>query len=131
MNLMRFILLFVWVLGCSAGKLRDPTRNQCVEVREDYTYRFSNCVNGSAAQEFILEGERVKNPKSGKCIPSTGIEISKLGGCSRGHTNVAKVEGTTVKNFEGFCLFTIKKTLSFFACTDYDNIEVIKKVVFE
>jgi hypothetical protein len=134
MNLMRSILLFVWILGCSSGKLRDPSKNQCVEVREDYKYRFSNCVNGSAAQEFILEGERVLNPKSGKCLPSTGVDISKLRGCSRDHTGdmklVIKVEGTTVKNFQGFCLFTIGKSLSFVACNNYDNTE-IKKVVFE
>jgi hypothetical protein len=129
MNLMRSILLFVWVLGCSSGKLRNLTSNQCVEALEDYTYEFLECVNGSAAQEFILEGKRVMNPKSGKCLPGTGGEISKLRACS-GSKSVLKVEGTTVKNSKGFCLFGSVNTLSFYPCDNFDNTKT-KKVAFE
>jgi hypothetical protein len=129
MNLMRFILLFVWVLGCSSGKLRNVRSNQCVEALEDYKYEFLECVNGSAAQEFLLEGERVKNRKSGKCLSGTGIDISKLGDCS-GRKSVMKVEGTTVKNSKGFCLFGTGDNLSFYPCDNFDNTKT-KKVVFE
>jgi hypothetical protein len=129
MNLMRSIPLFVWVLGCSAGKLRNSNTNRCVEALEDYEYEFLECVNGSAAQEFLLEGERVKNPKSRKCLPGTGVQITKLGACS-GKKSVMKVEGTTVKNSKGFCLFGTGDTLSFYPCDNFDNAKT-KKVVFE
>jgi hypothetical protein len=134
MNLMRSILLFVWVLGCSSRKLRHLSKHKCVEVLEDREYEFLECVNGSAAQEFLLEGERVRNPKSGNCLPSTGVEMSKLAACSRGHPNntklYMKVEGTTVKNSEGFCLFGTGDTLSFCPCDRFDNTKT-KKVAFE
>jgi hypothetical protein len=130
MNLMRSILLFVWVLGCSSGKLRNLTKDKCVEALEDHKFKFLNCVNGSAAQEFILEGEHIMNPKSGNCLPSKGIERYKLPPCSGDPTDVVKVEGTTIKNSQGFCLFPINNALSYYPCNNFDNTKT-KKVVFE
>jgi hypothetical protein len=133
MNLMRSILLFVWVLGCFSGRLRDPVRNMCLQVDSDFSYRLKKC-DGLPAQQFHLEGQLLKHRESGSCIPSvhSGATFTKMWSCSMRGKDI-KMNGTTVKeaNDENVCLISVGGHLGFFDCVKYNKPNRSAIMMFE
>jgi hypothetical protein len=126
MNLMRFILLFVWVLGCFSGRLRDPKSTMCVEVTKTFSYSLQKC-DGLPAQQFHLEGKQgklLRHPESGSCIPTTKDTLfDKLNKCSASKSYKkmsVKVNGTTVTQADNadVCLITAAGRLGFIECVE-------------
>jgi hypothetical protein len=123
MLLLGCLLLLGGILGSYSGTLWNPHKNECVEGLEDHTYRMSKCAAGAPSQAWVLEGQFIKNKKSGTCLTSLPYGGVKPFACSKTLHDEEKldmikieIEGTEVRTVTGWCLHNDGQKLEFMSC---------------
>jgi hypothetical protein len=123
MRLLGCFLLLGAILGSYSGTLRNPQKNECAEGLEDHTYCMSKCAAGAPSQAWVLQGQFIKNKKSGTCLTSLPYGGVKPFACSKTLHDEEKldmikieIEGTEVRTVTGWCLHNDGQKLEFMSC---------------
>jgi hypothetical protein len=108
------LIVGMTILGMSSVTIKHTGKGLCLEGEGEYSIRLAKCVPNSPFQNWIVDGDRIKNEKLGRCL-STTMKIDKLLlRCEveeNSHKSNAianrkmRIEGNEVKNYYNDCLY--------------------------
>jgi hypothetical protein len=115
----------ITILGTVCFTIKEKDKDLCLEWISHRTIKIKKCIPNSPSQNWTVDGDFIKNPKSELCLADGMIGRGKLQICDTGSTtldagNVRKIriEGNHLKNSKNQCLRFEFRYASF---TDCDN----------
>jgi hypothetical protein len=125
------------ILGAFSLTIKQSTKDRCLEGFQTNGVRIAKCDPNSASQNWIVDGDRIKNEKLQQCISTDQINNGKLVPCEfkpssspktdKDKTNMMKVriEGNELKNFVNKCLYFGLKYGFFYSCDGGDDLAIV------
>jgi hypothetical protein len=122
----------ITILGTVCFTIKEKDKDRCLEWDGERNVKIGKCIPNSPSQNWTVDGDFIKNPKSQLCLADGMIDRGKLQICDTGiktldagNVRNIRIEGNHLKNYQNQCLRFDFRHASFTDCEGQNMKEAV------
>jgi hypothetical protein len=120
----------ITILGTVCFTIKEKDNDRCLEWIGQRMVKLMKCIPNSPSQNWTVDGDFIKNPKSELCLANSLISSGKVQTCATDNLNAGndrkvRIEGNHLKNYNNERLCFGSRQATFLNCEGQDRKEAV------